>query len=117
MRGIQGEITSLIGSHGQTVTLWRSGEAVETQAFLQWVKGSGAQYSYGPLGEENLQKVLYFGQAGEEISALGDWISWKGRQFDIVSAHPVYCGRFVGYWRGVLKERPVACGENVEGGN
>ncbi len=117
MRGIQEEITSLIVSYGQAMTLWRQGEAVETRALLQWVKGSGEQYSYGPLGEENLQKLLYFGLAGAEISALGDWVSWQGRQFDIVSAHPVYCGTYVAYWRAVLKERSGACEENLEGGD
>lgn len=80
---------------------------------MQYVKGTQEQYTFSPLGEENQQKVLYLGQASVEIVALEHWIAWKGKKYQVVSAHPVYCGGDIGYWRGILKEMAEDCGGNV----
>lgn len=118
--GIGSQISALIQEYGQDVTLWSQAEDCFSQgkAILQYVKGTDSQYGMTVLGEENKQRLLYLGLACEKISALGDWVLWEGKKYLVISAHPVYVGTTMAYWRGILKEMGQECdwegGEQVD---
>lgn len=84
---------------------------VAATAMLQWVKGSGEQYAPSSLSMGNQQKILYLGEAGQELSAPLDEVVWQERRFRVLSAHPVLSGSHIAYWRGILKEKDVVCHE------
>lgn len=111
-------VNSLIGRYGQKVSLCSLVEGKIRRrvcsAMMQYVKGTSAQYSHTPLGEEDGQKLLYLGEASQPLKAEGDWVLWDGRKLKVVSAHPVYCGTELAYWRGVLLAMAEDCLENED---
>ncbi len=115
--GLSAQISALIQEYGQAVELWSQAKDAFSQgkAILQYVKGTDSQYGMTVLGEENKEKLLYLGLACDEISALGDWVLWEGKKYLVISAHPVYLGTAVAYWRGILRESGEIC--SLEGGN
>lgn len=103
------QVTALIERYGHEISLCSGGEERTGKAMLQFVKGTGEQFTYSPLGEENRQKILYLGQASLGISASGDRVLWGEKKYQVLSAHPVYCGTDLAYWRGILTEVALDC--------
>lgn len=112
------QVTTLIGRYGRSVSVCTEVEGKirrgECCAMIQYVKGATSQYTYTPLGEENGQKLLYLGEAHQSLRAEKDWVLWDGRKYQVILAHPVYCGSELAYWRGILRDMATDCDENEE---
>lgn len=106
--------TELLRRYGQEVELYYSGEpaGVPCRAFVQPILERKEQELPSPLGRVRQDKWLYLGDPKMPLnSPEKGYVLWQGKQYRVLNAHPVYLGKQVNHWRGILQmiDRPDAC--------
>lgn len=85
------EWRSILARYGQNVTLRREGmEDQALRAFLQPVLDREREQRLpSPLGQRPEDRYLYLGPSGIPLEAGRSQVEWKGRAFEVQSAHLV----------------------------
>ena len=105
-----GVLRGLLKRYGQTVCLHSGGgQEVQTRAFLQPVldrREDRWQSLPTPLGEARRDRFLYLGPPDAPLEGLEEnWLQWNGRKYEIMQAQPIYVGRRLSHWWGLLRPR------------
>ena len=92
-----GVLRGLLKRYGQTVCLHSGGgQEVQTRAFLQPVLDR----------REDRDRFLYLGPPDAPLEGLEEgWLQWNGRKYEIMQAQPIYVGRRLSHWWGLLRPR------------
>lgn len=105
-----GVFAGLLEQYGQTVEVCRGEEAVgiACRAFVQPVLEKREQMVPTPLGQVRQDRWLYLGDPAVPLELAEDgYIRWQGREYEVLSAQPVYLGGAVQHWWGLLRQREV----------
>lgn len=103
-----GVFAGLLEQYGQSVEVHRQGETagVLCQAFVQPVLEKKEQELPGPLGRVRQDRWLYLGDAKVPLDGMEDgYVLWQGREYEVLSAQPVYLGGELNHWWGLLRRR------------
>lgn len=97
---------ALLAKYGQRVVLHQGDSTVDARAFLQPIREKGqAQSLPSPLGWQREDRFLYLGDPNHPLSDHGDWVEFEGKDYAVISAHPVHVGNSVSHIWAVLRPR------------
>lgn len=110
-----GAFDEILRRYGQTVELHYDGDetGVAVRAFLQPILEQGAgkwKDLPTPLGRARQDRFLYLGDPSAPLEALKEtgWVAWRGQEFTVQAAQPVYVGQRLSHWWAVLRPRDEA---------
>jgi len=94
------EWREILRRYGQTVTVYGGdGQGREVRAFLQPVlENRTEQLTPSPLGLRREDLALYLGPKDVPLVARESRVTWRGRDYDVQSAHPVGPGDGHHWW-------------------
>ena len=103
------QLEAALGTYGQAVTIRHGETATACRAFLQPVldrREDRWQSLPTPLGEARRDRFLYLGPPDAPLEGLEEgWLQWNGRKYEIMQAQPIYVGRRLSHWWGLLRPR------------
>ncbi len=100
------EWQAILRRYGERVCIHqKDGEEQSVRAFLQPVlEKNSEQEEPSPLGLRRSDRILYLGPKTVSLTARECRVEWRGKLFDVQSAHPVGPGDGHHWW-AVLRPR------------
>lgn len=100
-----GEIRATFEKYGESVTVRRGTQSVQTKAFIQPICAESGKVpiAVGPLGAVDERCRRYLGANDTEIMQ-GDRVEWDGKTYRVCRAEAVRAGNAITHYWAILRE-------------